>query len=183
MHDGYRPELYDLVTPASFRGDAEWYSHKAVICGGPVLELGAGTGRITLPIARAGVQVYALDADPAMLDRLRHKLADEPAEVRERVTVMRRRREARTGRRHGARTGEGRTTTGDGRRGEQAWRCGGLRPPPDGREIRKTNSRSFVGLLVFRISRPSAARSAAPPCIGLSPLLPFSCSVDFGPHR
>ena len=49
----YKPELYDIVTPASFRGDAEWYRGKARECGGPVLELGAGTGRITLGIARA----------------------------------------------------------------------------------------------------------------------------------
>jgi hypothetical protein len=44
----YTPDLYDLVTPASFRGDAEWYCRKARECGGPVLELGAGTGRVTL---------------------------------------------------------------------------------------------------------------------------------------
>jgi SAM-dependent methyltransferase len=84
----YTPELYDVVTPASFRGDAEWYRGKAVECGGPVLELGAGTGRITLGIAQQGVTVHALDADPAMLDRLRQKLAVGPADVRERVVVM-----------------------------------------------------------------------------------------------
>ena len=83
----YRPELYDIVTPASFRGDAEWYRAKALESGGPVLELGAGTGRITLGIARGGVSIHALDADPAMLDRLRQKLADEPREVQERVQV------------------------------------------------------------------------------------------------
>jgi SAM-dependent methyltransferase len=83
----YKPELYDIVTPASFRGDAEWYRGKARECGGPVLELGAGTGRITLGIAQAGVPVHALDADPAMLDRLGQKLADLPPEVRDRVVV------------------------------------------------------------------------------------------------
>jgi SAM-dependent methyltransferase len=83
----YNPELYDIVTPASFRGDAEWYRGKARACGGPVLELGAGTGRITLGIAQDGVPVHALDADPAMLDRLRQKLANQPPEVRQRVVV------------------------------------------------------------------------------------------------
>jgi SAM-dependent methyltransferase len=83
----YQPELYDLVAPASFRGDAEWYRAKARECGGPVLELGAGTGRITLGIAQDGVAVHALDADRAMLDRLQQKLAGQPPEVRERVTV------------------------------------------------------------------------------------------------
>lgn len=84
----YKPELYDIFTPASFRGDAEWYRGKARECGGPVLELGAGTGRITLEIARDGVPVHALDAEPAMLERLRQKLAAEPREVRERIAMQ-----------------------------------------------------------------------------------------------
>lgn len=84
----YYPELYDIVTPASFGGDAEWYRAKARECEGPVLELGAGTGRITLGIAHEGVPVHALDADPAMLHRLRQKLANQPPEVRKRVVVM-----------------------------------------------------------------------------------------------
>ena len=84
----YKPELYDIVTPASFRGDAEWYRAKALQYAGPVLELGAGTGRITVGIAQDGVSVHALDADPAMLDMLRQKLASQPPEVRERVTII-----------------------------------------------------------------------------------------------
>jgi SAM-dependent methyltransferase len=81
----YHPELYDIVTPASFRGDAEWYRAKARECGGPVLELGAGTGRITLQIAQDGVRVHALDADAAMLDLLQKKRSALPADVRDRV--------------------------------------------------------------------------------------------------
>ena len=84
----YQAELYDIVTPASFLGDAEWYRSKARECDGLVLELGAGTGRITLGIARDGVRVHALDADPAMLDKLRQKLANQPPEIRERVTPI-----------------------------------------------------------------------------------------------
>ena len=84
----YRPELYDIVTPPSFRGDTEWYVDKARECGGPVLELGAGTGRIALRIAQAGIPVHALDADPAMLARLRQKLATLLPEVQERVVAI-----------------------------------------------------------------------------------------------
>lgn len=82
----YSPDLYDFVTPASFLGDTEWYRAKARDCGGPVLELGAGTGRITLAIAQDGVRVHALDADPAMLGRLQLKLAGLPSDVQQRVT-------------------------------------------------------------------------------------------------
>jgi SAM-dependent methyltransferase len=84
----YRPELYDAVTPAAFQGDVDWYRRKAQACGGPVLELGAGTGRITLAIAEAGIPIHALDADEAMLGALRSKLAGCPQEARDRVVVV-----------------------------------------------------------------------------------------------
>lgn len=84
----FKPELYDIVTPASFRGDAEWYRGKARQFGGPVLELGAGTGRITLGIAHDGIAVHALDSDPAMLATLQQKLAYQPPDVRQRVMVV-----------------------------------------------------------------------------------------------
>lgn len=41
--------------------------------GGPLLELGVGTGRLALPLAAAGVEVHGIDASAAMLDRLRAK--------------------------------------------------------------------------------------------------------------
>ncbi len=41
--------------------------------GGPVLELGVGTGRLALPLADRGLDVTGLDASPAMLGRLRAK--------------------------------------------------------------------------------------------------------------
>ncbi len=41
--------------------------------GGPVLELGAGTGRLALPLSARGLSVTAVDASAAMLDELRAK--------------------------------------------------------------------------------------------------------------
>jgi SAM-dependent methyltransferase len=41
--------------------------------GGRVLELGIGTGRIAIPLARAGVDVHGIDASPAIVARLRAK--------------------------------------------------------------------------------------------------------------
>ena len=69
------------------QGDVEWYCRKAVDSGGPVLELGAGTGRVTIPIAEAGVRVSALDLDAGMLDKLRQKTAMLPADAQRRVTT------------------------------------------------------------------------------------------------
>ena len=84
----YQPDLYDAVTPTSLQGDVEWYCRKAQESGGPVLELGAGTGRVTLAIAEAGVPIHALDASEAMVEALRVKLATRPPQVRERVTPV-----------------------------------------------------------------------------------------------
>jgi SAM-dependent methyltransferase len=83
----YNPEIYDIVHPGSFEGDVEWYRRKAAVSGGPVLELGAGTGRITLPIAEDGIRITALDVDAGMLAKLREKLAALPDEARSRVSL------------------------------------------------------------------------------------------------
>src|SRR5204862_6591842 len=48
-------------------GDAEFYRRLARECGGPVLELGCGTGRVLGPIAQDGLPCVGLDASPAML--------------------------------------------------------------------------------------------------------------------
>ncbi len=53
--------------------------------GSPVLELACGTGRLSLPLARAGHRVLGLDLSAEMLRLLRAKLRQEPPEVRRRV--------------------------------------------------------------------------------------------------
>ncbi len=68
--------------------DRDFYLELAREYGGPVLELGCGTGRITLPLARQGIDVTGMDASRAMLEVLRAKLADEPAAVKPRVRVV-----------------------------------------------------------------------------------------------
>jgi SAM-dependent methyltransferase len=45
----------------------------ALASGGPVLELGIGTGRLALPLAARGVEVWGLDASASMLALLRAK--------------------------------------------------------------------------------------------------------------
>jgi SAM-dependent methyltransferase len=45
---------------------------------GPVLDVGAGTGRVTLDLARRGHPVVALDRDPALLAELRARAAGLP---------------------------------------------------------------------------------------------------------
>jgi SAM-dependent methyltransferase len=79
--------LYDSVPLYAARADIAFYVQEAAAVRGPVLELGCGTGRILLPLARAGCTVVGLDNSREMLARCRAKLAAEPAPVRARVTL------------------------------------------------------------------------------------------------
>jgi SAM-dependent methyltransferase len=55
---------------------------------GTILELGCGTGRLLLPLARQGHRVIGLDNAPAMLERARTRLAAEPKAIRDGVTLI-----------------------------------------------------------------------------------------------
>jgi SAM-dependent methyltransferase len=48
---------------------------------GPMLDVGAGTGRVTVDLAARGVPVVALDVDAALLEALRHRAAGLPVET------------------------------------------------------------------------------------------------------
>lgn len=78
-------EFYDHVVPYSTRPDIGFYVQAAREYGGPVLELGCGTGRVLIPTARAGIDVSGLDASERMLATCRARLESEPPEVRRRT--------------------------------------------------------------------------------------------------
>jgi len=54
-------------------GDVAFYRDLALEAGGPVLEIGVGTGRVAIPSARAGVHVIGLDLSVEMLAIARQK--------------------------------------------------------------------------------------------------------------
>ncbi|HEY7523082.1 MAG TPA: class I SAM-dependent methyltransferase [Candidatus Limnocylindrales bacterium] len=64
--------LYDLDLLED-PGDVDLYLALARRVGGPVLELGTGTGRLAVPLAAAGLEVTGVDHDPAMLKRARER--------------------------------------------------------------------------------------------------------------
>ncbi|MCU0522326.1 MAG: class I SAM-dependent methyltransferase [Anaerolineae bacterium] len=81
-------ELYDHIVPYRDRPDTAFWIDAAQASGGPVLEIGCGTGRILIPTARAGVDIVGLDLSSHMLDICRQKLSSEPEEVRSRVELL-----------------------------------------------------------------------------------------------
>lgn len=64
------------------------YRELAAAHPGPVLELCCGTGRVAIPLARAGIAVTAVDISAAMLERFRAKLDAEPPDVRARIALL-----------------------------------------------------------------------------------------------
>ena len=54
-------------------GDIAFYDRLAQAAGGPVLELGCGTGRIALALAQAGLSVTGVDVSAGMLALARRK--------------------------------------------------------------------------------------------------------------
>lgn len=64
--------LYDLDLEDD-PGDLDLYLALAGRTGGPILELAAGSGRLSVPLAMAGHDVTAVDLDPAMLARARSR--------------------------------------------------------------------------------------------------------------
>jgi ubiquinone/menaquinone biosynthesis C-methylase UbiE len=77
-------DVYDSVY-SYVRDDIPFYVEEALAAGGPVLELGCGTGRVTIPIAAAGVDITGIESSAAMLEVARHKTEALPEDSRPRL--------------------------------------------------------------------------------------------------
>jgi ubiquinone/menaquinone biosynthesis C-methylase UbiE len=77
------------VGGAPVAGDVAFYEQLARETGGPVLELGCGTGRIALALAEKGLDVTGVDISDGMLSVTRRKLAGRPLSERDRLTLIR----------------------------------------------------------------------------------------------
>ncbi|HLG51421.1 MAG TPA: class I SAM-dependent methyltransferase [Chloroflexota bacterium] len=77
--------FYDLDTE-NVEDDIPLWTALARRTGGPVLELACGTGRVLLPLARAGLAVVGVDVSAAMLAAARAKV--QAASVQSRVELI-----------------------------------------------------------------------------------------------
>src|SRR5579872_1627449 len=67
--DVYAP-FYDWENAQTFgRRDVPFWRRIALNASGQILELGSGTGRVSIPLARAGVNLVGVDRSAAMLAR------------------------------------------------------------------------------------------------------------------
>jgi SAM-dependent methyltransferase len=81
-------ELYDHEYRRR-RADVNWYREIAREHGGPVLELGCGSGRVLTALCRDGHQVVGVDRMPEMLARANARVARLSRAARERATLIR----------------------------------------------------------------------------------------------
>jgi SAM-dependent methyltransferase len=85
--DEYAP-FYDWENARTLgRRDVAFWRRVATQARGPVLELGCGTGRVSVPLAKAGVDLVGIDRSAPMLGRLR--LASARAGVSDRLRPVR----------------------------------------------------------------------------------------------
>lgn len=89
LYDGFIAEYYDTSPMVTQRTqDVAFYINAVKRYGDPALELGCGTGRITVAIAEAGYRVVGLDLSEKMLERAAEKRQALRREARERVHLV-----------------------------------------------------------------------------------------------
>jgi len=73
--------IWHDVECGAYAADLSLWEELAERQGGPVLELGSGTGRVALHLARRGHEVVGLDHDPELLAVLAERGADLPVDT------------------------------------------------------------------------------------------------------
>ena len=74
--------IWHDVECGGYAADLPLWRRLAEAAGGPVLDLGAGTGRVALDLAAAGHDVTALDDDPVLLAELERRAREGGLDVR-----------------------------------------------------------------------------------------------------
>ena len=82
-------DLYDYLPIYSQRDDISFYVEWANKLDRDLLELGCGTGRVSIPIIYTGVNVIGLDYSMPMLKKFKFKLDQEKWDISERLSLIR----------------------------------------------------------------------------------------------
>ncbi|MFX0093376.1 MAG: class I SAM-dependent methyltransferase, partial [Candidatus Hodarchaeota archaeon] len=85
LRQGYErsARYYDLFAS---NDDLSFYKEYATHQGSPILDLACGTGRVAVPLAEDGHEVFGLDISPAMLEAAQTKRINLSEEINRRLT-------------------------------------------------------------------------------------------------
>ncbi|MBD3405659.1 MAG: methyltransferase domain-containing protein [Candidatus Lokiarchaeota archaeon] len=78
-------EFYELFSDNT---DLPFYLEYAQRCGSPILDIAAGTGRVTRYLAQQGFHVTALESSPSMLQHSKYLVSRLTPEVRSRIELV-----------------------------------------------------------------------------------------------
>jgi SAM-dependent methyltransferase len=80
--------LYDLDNRDFLHDDIPFYLDYASKIQGNILELACGTGRVTIPLAEAGHEIWGLELSGKMLEQLKIKLKDLPPQTSRKIQLI-----------------------------------------------------------------------------------------------
>ena len=87
MHQELNPRVYEILTHGIVQ-DLSCYANIALQYKGPILDLGAGLGRISIPLLEAGHHVVLLDNNPNMCMEMVNRLSNFSKETLQRVWIL-----------------------------------------------------------------------------------------------
>lgn len=80
-------DVYDLIY-ANNKPDISFYLEYANKKGSPILEIACGTGRVLIPLAEAGYEVWGIDSSPSMIAKAQNKVSSLPENVKKRIRLI-----------------------------------------------------------------------------------------------
>jgi len=89
QYDSWLADVWDIRHEGR-EEDVTFYVEEARQAGSPVLELGCGTGRITIAVARDGITIVGVDSSEPMLAVLRGKISKLDGVMQNRIKLVKR---------------------------------------------------------------------------------------------
>ncbi|UCH94604.1 MAG: class I SAM-dependent methyltransferase [Candidatus Aminicenantes bacterium] len=80
--------FYDLDNRPGLKADIPFYLEDAAKIKGPILELACGTVRLTIPLAQAGHEVWALEYSETMIEEFKKKMKNLPTETTGKIHLV-----------------------------------------------------------------------------------------------